>query len=186
MFENQVRAERYNISKALCMRKLAESSPVSPHVIMMMGYIETLDKLGCELKDDLATDMILQSLSMSYEPFIMNFHMNGIEKIVAELHGMLKIVEGSFNKNLNHLMMVQKEKKKMKRWTPPKGKDKEKVFDEPLSSNLKIKGKSGLSPDVLCFHYHKKGHWFRNCKKYLEEQKKKKGSETSALGINVA
>jgi hypothetical protein len=28
-------------------------------------------------------------------------------------------------------------------------------------------------------------HWFRNCKKYLEEQKKKKGSETSASGINV-
>jgi hypothetical protein len=29
------------------------------------------------------------------------------------------------------------------------------------------------------------GHWFRNCKKYLEEQKKEKGSETSASGINV-
>jgi predicted N-acyltransferase len=54
------------------------------------------------------------------------------------------------------------------------------------------KGKSGPSPDEECFHYHKKGHWFRNYKKYLEEQKKKKkkkkknrGSETSASGINV-
>jgi hypothetical protein len=26
---------------------------------------------------------------VSYESFIMNFHMNGIEKIVTELHGML-------------------------------------------------------------------------------------------------
>jgi hypothetical protein len=60
--------------------------------IKMMGYIETLDKLGCELKDDLATDVILQSLPVSYEPFIMNFHMNGMEKTVAELHGMLKTV----------------------------------------------------------------------------------------------
>jgi hypothetical protein len=59
----------------------------------MMGYIETLDKLGCELKDDLATDVILQSLPASYEPFIMNFHMNGMEKTVAELHGMLKTVQ---------------------------------------------------------------------------------------------
>jgi hypothetical protein len=25
----------------------------------MMGYLETLNKLGCELKDDLATDVIL-------------------------------------------------------------------------------------------------------------------------------
>jgi hypothetical protein len=59
MFENQARTERYNISKALFVRKLAEGSPVSPHVIKMMGYIKTMDKLGCELEDDLATNVIL-------------------------------------------------------------------------------------------------------------------------------
>jgi hypothetical protein len=82
-------------------------------------------------------------------------------------------------------MMIQKEKKKRKRWTPPKGKGKEKVFGEPSSSKPKTKGKSGPSLDEECFHYHKKGYWFRNCKKYLDELKKKKGSETSTLGINV-
>jgi hypothetical protein len=90
--------------------KLAKGSPVSPHVIKMMGYIETLIKLGCEIEDDLAIGVILRSLSVSYESFIMNFHMNGIEKTVAELHGMLKIVEDSIKKNPNHVMMVQKEK----------------------------------------------------------------------------
>jgi hypothetical protein len=55
-----------------------------------------------------------------------------------------------------------------------------------LSSKPKTKDKSDPSPDEECFHYNKKGHWFRNCKKYLEEQKKKKkGSETFASGINV-
>jgi hypothetical protein len=39
MFENQVRAERYNISKAFFACKLAEGSLVTPHVIKMMGYI---------------------------------------------------------------------------------------------------------------------------------------------------
>jgi hypothetical protein len=78
----------------------------------MMGYIETLTKHGCEIKDDLATDMILQSLSVSYESFIMNFHMNGIEKTMAEFHGMLKIDEYSIKKNPNHVMMVQKEKRR--------------------------------------------------------------------------
>jgi hypothetical protein len=87
----------------------------------MMGYFETWDKLDCELKDDLATDVILQSLPMSYELFIMNFHINGIEKSVAELCGMIKTIEDSIKKNLNHVMMVQKEKKKRKHWTPPKG-----------------------------------------------------------------
>jgi hypothetical protein len=100
MFENQTRAERYNISKVLFVCKLAEGSLVNPHVIKMMGYIETLDKLGCELKDDLATDVILQLLPMSYELFIMNFHMNSMEKSVAELHGMLKKLRIELRKTL--------------------------------------------------------------------------------------
>jgi hypothetical protein len=108
MFENQVRVERYNISKVLFVCNLVESSLVSPHVIKIMGYIETFHKLGSELKDDLATDVILQFLQASYEPFIMNFHMNGMEKIMAELHGMLKTAEDSIKKNPNHVIMVQK------------------------------------------------------------------------------
>jgi hypothetical protein len=59
MFENQAKAERYNISKALFAYRLVEGSPVSPHVIKMMGYNETFTKLGCEIKDNLVTDMIL-------------------------------------------------------------------------------------------------------------------------------
>jgi hypothetical protein len=141
MFENQARVERYNILKALFACKLAEGNPVSPHVIKMMGYIETSTKLGCEIKDDLATDMILQSLPTRYESFIMNFHMNGMEKIVAELHGMLKTAEDSIKKNPNHVMMVQMEKKKRRHWTPPKGKGKKNIFD-----------------DEECFHCHRKGH----------------------------
>jgi hypothetical protein len=148
IFENQARVERYNISKALFACKLAEGSSVNPHVIKkMMSYIETLDTLGCELKDDLATNVILQLLLASYEPFIMNFHMNDMVKSVAKLHRMLKTVEDSIKKTPNHVMMVQKEKKKRKCWTPPKGKGKEKVSDEPSSSKPKTKGKSDPSPD---------------------------------------
>jgi hypothetical protein len=77
----------------------------------------------------------------------MNFHMNGMEKTMAELHGMFKTTEDSIIKNLNHVMMFQKEKKKRKCWMPPKGKGKEKVSDEPSSSKPKTKGKSSPSPD---------------------------------------
>jgi hypothetical protein len=81
MLENQIRDERYNISKALFVCKLAKGSLINPHVIKMMDYIETLDKFGCEFKDNLATDMILQLLPTTYEPF----------------HGMLKTTEDSIN-----------------------------------------------------------------------------------------
>ena len=190
MFQNQARTETFNISKSLFVCKLAEGSPVSPHVIKMIGYIETLDRLGSELHQDLATDVILQSLPASYEPFIMNFQMNGLDKTLSELHGMLKTAEESIKKNPNHVMMIQKGNKKRKRWTPPnpKGKGKEKSSGgESSGSKLKPapKAKSGPTSEDECFHCHEKGHWSRNCKKYLEEKKKKKGSETSTSGINV-
>jgi hypothetical protein len=86
MFQNQDRTERYNISKSLFACKLAKGSSVSPHVIKMIGYIEILDRLGSELHLDLATDVILQSLPASYEPFILNFQINGLDKTLSELH----------------------------------------------------------------------------------------------------
>ena len=49
MFEDQARAERFNTSKSLFAYRLAEGNPVSPHVIKMIGYIESLDKLGFPL-----------------------------------------------------------------------------------------------------------------------------------------
>ena len=182
MFGNQARAERYNVSSSLFACKLTEGSPVSPHVIKIIGYIEMLERLGSPLNADLAIDLILQSLPPRYKQFIMNFHMNNMEKILSELHSMLKIVEESIEQNTNQVMIVQKENKKRKRWTPPKGKAKGKVPNEPSSSKQKPKVKSGPTPDDECFHCHAKGHCLRNCKKYLED-KKKNGGSTSASGI---
>nr|ADB85411.1 putative retrotransposon protein [Phyllostachys edulis] len=108
MFQDQARAERFNTSKALFSCRLSEGNPVSPHVIKMIGHIESLEKLGFPLSQELATDVILQSLSASFEPVILNFHMNGMEKSMTELHGMLKCAEESIKKSSNHLMIVQK------------------------------------------------------------------------------
>jgi len=115
MFENQARVERFNTSKALFGCKLAEGSPVSPHVIKMIGHIEALDRLGFELEPELATDVILQSLPPSFEPFIMSYHMNSLNKTLTELHGMLKTAEDSIKKTSTHVMMVQRDSKKSKR-----------------------------------------------------------------------
>ena len=66
----------------------------------------------------------------------MNFQMNGMEKSLSELHGMLKTAEESIKKSTNHVMVVQKENKRRKRWTPPKGKGKgkKKVSKDPQGS----------------------------------------------------
>ena len=46
MFETQARTERYNVSRALLGCKLKEGDPPSPHVIKMVGYVQSLERLG--------------------------------------------------------------------------------------------------------------------------------------------
>ncbi|KAK8584245.1 hypothetical protein V6N12_068491 [Hibiscus sabdariffa] len=46
IYEGQARQERYETSKALFQCKMIEGTPVGAHVIKMMGYIQTLEKLG--------------------------------------------------------------------------------------------------------------------------------------------
>ncbi|KAJ1275702.1 hypothetical protein BS78_05G156200 [Paspalum vaginatum] len=179
MFESQERVERYNTSKALFGSKLAEGSPVSPHVIKMIGHMKALDRLGIELEPELATDVMLQSLPPSFEPFIMNYHMYSLDKTLTKLHGMLKTAKDSIKKTATHVMMIQRDSMKRKR----KGKGKGRAEDRIQKPKTDAKPKAGPSPLDKCFHCGDSGHWSRNCQKYLEE--KKKGSETSTSGINV-
>ncbi|KAJ1256028.1 hypothetical protein BS78_K102000 [Paspalum vaginatum] len=179
LYQSQARVERYNTSKALFGSKLAEGSPVSPHVIKMIGHIEALDRLSNELEPELAIDVILQPLPSSFEPFIMNYHMNSLDKNLTELYGMLKTAKDSIKKTATHVMMIHRDSKKRK------GKGKGKAKDRIQKPKTDAKPKVSPSPSDKCFHYGYNGHWSRNCQKYLEEKKKKKGSETSTSGINV-
>ncbi|KAL4383480.1 hypothetical protein GQ457_15G019430 [Hibiscus cannabinus] len=61
IYEGQALQERYETSKALFQCKMSEGSPVGAQVIKMMGYIQTLEKLGFALNDELSIDVFLQS-----------------------------------------------------------------------------------------------------------------------------
>jgi hypothetical protein len=80
MFETQARTERYNVWRAFLECKLKEGDPLSPHVIKMVGYTQSLDKLGFPLSQELVTDTILASLPTSYDPLFSNYHMPGMDK----------------------------------------------------------------------------------------------------------
>ena len=60
----------------------------------MIKDIEELEKLGMFMDKKLQINLILQSLTDLYAQFIVNFHMNKIQCIIAELVNMLVTTEG--------------------------------------------------------------------------------------------
>ncbi|KAK8578773.1 hypothetical protein V6N12_069117 [Hibiscus sabdariffa] len=158
---------------------MSEGFPVGAHVIKMMGYIQMLEKLGFPLKDELATDVILQSLSDSFKPFVLNFNMNEINKTLPQLLGMLRTTESDLKKNgSKSILMVREAKRKKKAKSKGNGKSKPKGKDA-------LKPEKGISKEAKCFYCEKSGHWKRNCPLYLEEVKKSKANGASSSGMNV-
>ncbi|KAK8573042.1 hypothetical protein V6N12_029080 [Hibiscus sabdariffa] len=122
IYEGQARQESYETSKALFQCKMSEGSPVGAHVIKMMGYIQALEKLGFPLNNELAIDVVLQSLPDSFNQFVLNFNMNEINKTLPQLLGMLRTAEGNMKKGgSKSILMVREAKGKGKKVTKSKG-----------------------------------------------------------------
>jgi hypothetical protein len=173
MYQKQARTERYEITKLFWECKMAEGSSVSEHVVKMVGYATRLESLGFAIPEALGTDILLASLPPSYGGFIMNYNMNGMDKSTHELFAMLKTAEAGMQKDANHVMMVNKTTSFKKKGKAKKGKGAGKTDTRP---------KSGATKETECFFCKGKGHWKRNCKKFLAERKK---SGASSKGISV-
>ena len=139
MFQAQARHERFVTTKALTSCKMAPGTLVSAHVLKIKGYIDTLEKFDLPICKELATNLILGSLPESYDPFVMNFNMHGMDKSMAELRGMLKNVEQNIKK-ANPVLFVQKGNGKDgvgKGKPKPKPKSKGKVGPYPKGNEPK-------------------------------------------------
>ncbi|KAJ9558333.1 hypothetical protein OSB04_012947 [Centaurea solstitialis] len=192
MFQRQARQERYDNVKALSECKMAPGSSVSVHVLKMKSYIDQLERLGFPISQELATDFILSLLSSSYEPFVLNYQMNNLEKTIMELHGMLKTAESNMAKSKPAAPVLAIREggiKKKKKVAPVKGKGKGKAIQPNPKPKTKGQGKaesnipqSKTPEDAVCFYCKEVGHWRRSCPKYLEELKKLKANGASTSG----
>ena len=139
MFQERACIKRFATIKALLSCKMVAGSLVSPHVLKMKVYLDHLEKLGLPISQELATDIILQTLPDAYEGFVMNYNMHNMEKTISELHGMLKTAKQNI-KTTSNVLMVQKGKgKDMKRKWVTKDKAKDNKKPKP---NPDIKGKN--------------------------------------------
>ena len=169
---------------------MVTGSLVSPHVLKMKGYLDHLEKLGLPISQELATNIILQTLPDTYDGFIMNYNMHNMEKMIYELHMMLKTAKQNI-KTTSNVLMVQKGKGKdtKRKWvTKGKAEDNKKPKPNLYSKGKKTKTKQPKVKELKegqCFFCNELSHWKKNCKLYLEDLKKNKGSETTSSGIYV-
>ncbi|KAK1628117.1 hypothetical protein QYE76_002432 [Lolium multiflorum] len=105
----------------------------------------------------------------------MNYNMQNMNKELPELFSMLKSAEVEIQKE-HQVLMVNKTTKFKKQGKPKK--DLKKGGKKAAAHPEKPKG--GPKPDTDCYYCNGKGHWKRNCSKYLADLKsglvkKKKG-----------
>ena len=124
---------------------------------------EILEKLNCPFSRELATEVILNSFPPSYSEFIVNSYKQGLDKSLQELQGMLRITDDDIE-NSSHVLMIQeggRKKRKQKGKMAIKYKGKGKLV---LGTNSP---KINVSANSDCYFSNSKGHWKRNCPKYL-------------------
>ncbi|XP_016747782.1 uncharacterized protein [Gossypium hirsutum] len=120
---------------------MVEGTLMGTQVLKMIGYIDSLEKLGFPLGVELVTDVILQSLPNSFSQFFLNFNMNENKKILPQLLYMLQTAESSMKKvGPKPILMVCKDKGKGKGKGKEKAKAKAKVKPKKEQAVLKHKG----------------------------------------------
>jgi hypothetical protein len=164
---------------------MAEGSSGSDHVIELHGYVQRLEALGVPFPAKLGTDRILKSLPPSFTSFVMNFNIHGMNKTMAKLFTMLKVAEKDIQKDTNHVMMVKKTTHFKKQRSEPKNMGASKGVGPSHAPKKPKNPKAGPNADVDCFFCKEKGHWKRNCPKYLVENKKVGNSSSGICDIHV-
>lgn len=178
MFGEQARIERFNVLRDIMDTKLQKGKPVGPHVQKMMGLFATSERLGFPYEEALAVDIVLHSLHDGYDSFRTNYHVNGVQKSLMDLHGLLKTVEPSIKSNSGRDVLMIKEGGISKRKNKSKVKGKGKAVAAPKAKNKK---KNAVGP--ICFYCNGEGHYKRDCSKYKEDVKN--GVAPSSSGIFV-
>ncbi|KAL0302834.1 UNVERIFIED_CONTAM: hypothetical protein Sangu_3075600 [Sesamum angustifolium] len=90
---------RYTATKAFFGTKMIEGSSVQEHGIKMFSLIEKLEDLEIGLDNDTYINVILQFLPPSYDLFVVNCNMNGLEKPLHKLINILVKYEATTKKS---------------------------------------------------------------------------------------
>ncbi|KAL2249902.1 UNVERIFIED_CONTAM: hypothetical protein Sindi_2463900 [Sesamum indicum] len=105
---------RYAATKTFFRTKMAEGSSVQSHRVKMLSLVEKLEDLKAGLDNDTYIDVILQSLPPFYNPFIINYNMNGHEKSIHELINILLQYDTTTYKSISAVLVGEASTSKVK------------------------------------------------------------------------
>ncbi|KAK4381543.1 hypothetical protein Sango_2957600 [Sesamum angolense] len=163
---------RYAVMKVFFGKRMIEGSSIREHGMMMLSLVEKLKDLQADFeKEETYVDVILQSLPPSYDQFIINYNMNGLEKSLHELINMFFKYEAMIEKFAPSVLVGEVSTSKVK------GKDagrekrkKDETFSTAAStSSVPVtplgRGKEKRKrvhqskiPNDVCFYCREKGH----------------------------
>ncbi|KAK1628450.1 hypothetical protein QYE76_002765 [Lolium multiflorum] len=166
IFETHAAVECYEASKHFFSCMMEEGSSISEHMLVMTGHAKKLSDLGIVIPNRLGINRVLQSLPPSYKNFVMNYNMQNMNKEFPELFGMLKAAEIEIKKE--HQVLMVNKTTSFKKQGKSKGKFKK---GGKKAATPPMKPKNGPKPDAECYYCKEKGHWKRNCSKYLADLK---------------
>ncbi|KAL0285090.1 UNVERIFIED_CONTAM: hypothetical protein Sangu_2794500 [Sesamum angustifolium] len=106
---------RYTVTKAFVSARMIEESSVREHGVMMLSHVEKLKDLQADFsKEEAYVDVILQSLPPSFDQFIINYNMNGLENNLHELINMLVQDEAMIEKSAPSVLVGEASTSKAK------------------------------------------------------------------------
>ena len=151
-FQMEVRSERYKTVCALMDCKLEDGQEVIEHINEMMGLLDKMTTLGHPVEQGMAIDMVLRSLPKRFDHFVINFNLHSCDVSLSDLREMIAKMNLDFKENGS-------------------------LSDtNPRTPKL---AKRGAASSDRCHYCNGKGHWMRNCPKYLSD--KRNGVGTSGI-----
>ncbi|GKD90050.1 retrotransposon protein, putative, ty1-copia subclass [Tanacetum coccineum] len=190
MFEEQAKQELFETVKAFHACKQEDGQSVSSYLLKMKSYLDTLERLGNAMPNELGVSLILNSLNKDYDQIVQNYNMHIMGKTIAELHVMLKLYENGIPKKAKTPAVlairegkIQKDKKKPQ-GAISKAKGKNKLAYAPKTKIPPPPKRYNPAKDYICHHYKEVGYWRRNYSSYHAELKKRKNAgKASNSGI---
>ena len=160
LFWQRARQERLTIVKSLMACKLKEGSLLCVHVQQMKSYVDQLENLKVIFDQNLAIDIILNSLTTAYDWFILTYHMHSVEKTVMELYNMLQTAEAGIKKtgvesfSVTPVLAIQNGGGKKRKRPNPKWKGKASAGPSHSGGNGNHSVQAVNDPkEAVCIHF---------------------------------